>query len=99
MVTGPDRFVLESIVTGQFQIISKGGAKILTGSAIGGSSFTFQVPPDMTTTEIMSRAEEAIELFDSVIAQASAQTPPIDPKILLNRWLSSRPLTRVAGRF
>lgn len=81
------RGVLEAVVTGQFRVISEGGSKILTSAAMGGKSYSFQIPPSLTTDIIMSKAEEALELFDST------------PTDQLDNWLSARPITTTKAVF
>jgi len=81
------RSVLEEIVTGQFRVIAEGGGKILSGSSVGGHSFSFQVPPSMTTDAIMAKAEEALEWFDST------------PREQIEAMLSTRPITKLRARF
>jgi len=81
------RSVLEAIVTGQFQTF-KGGKIMISGGAAG-NSFSYQVPPNMSTTEIMEQAEKALEYFDWATANS----------IDLTQWLAQRPVDRACGRF
>ncbi len=81
------RDVLEQIVLGEFKVVSKNSGKTLTGSSIGGKSFSFQVPASLSTDQILAKAEEALEWFDG------------STKEQIKRMLSTRPITVVRGRF
>lgn len=59
-----DRAVLEALVTGQFKAMQEGGLQMIS-SATAGQSFSFNVDPKLSISEIMAAAEEALELFDS----------------------------------
>jgi hypothetical protein len=60
------RAVLEAIITGQFEIVAVNGGKQLIASTGGGNSFSFQIPPGLTTDALMARAEEALSTFDAL---------------------------------
>lgn len=59
------RSVLEGVVTGQFQVISQKGGKVLVSASQPGKSFSFQIPASLSTDAIMARAEDALAYFDS----------------------------------
>lgn len=62
----PDgRAVLEAIITGQFEVISQNGGRVMTSASGTDKSFTFQVPSALTTDKIMAAAEYALTFFDS----------------------------------
>lgn len=81
------RSVLEAVVTGQFETFK--GGKIMISAGVGGKSFSYQVPPGMSTVEIMQEAEKALEFWDYAAAN----------NIDINQWLSQRPIDRICGRF
>lgn len=58
------RCVLENIITGQFQIVTEGGGK-LVNTSVGGKSFTFQVSKAMEVEQLMAHAEQALSYFDA----------------------------------
>lgn len=59
------REVLESVVTGQFEVVSANGGRVMTSASGVDKSFTFQVPSALTTDKIMAAAEYALTFFDS----------------------------------
>jgi hypothetical protein len=81
------REVLENIVTGQFTLISEKGGRQMTSLSANGKSFSFQVDPKLSTSELLSRVEEALEFFDgSTLDQVQT-------------YLSTKPLRRTRARF
>lgn len=81
------REVLENIVTGQFTLISEKGGRQMTSLSANGKSFSFQVDPKLSTSELLARVEEALEYFDgSTLDQVRA-------------YLSTKPLKRTRARF
>jgi hypothetical protein len=81
------REVLENIVTGQFTLISEKGGRQMTSLSANGKSFSFQVDPKLSTSELLSRVEEALEFFDgSTLYQVQT-------------YLSTKPLRRTRARF
>lgn len=81
------RGVLEAIVTGQFDVLKNTGGKQLTGATAGGKSFTYQIPQGLEVNELMAKAEEALEFFDSCDAEQIAN------------YLKRRPDSRTVARF
>jgi hypothetical protein len=59
------REVLEAVVTGQFEVVSANGGRVMTSASGTDKSFTFQVPSALTTDKIMAAAEYALTFFDS----------------------------------
>ena len=81
------REVLENIVTGQFTLISEKGGRQMTSLSANGKSFSFQVDPRLSTSELLARVEEALEFFDgSTLDQ-------------VQNYLSTKPLRRTRARF
>lgn len=81
------REVLENIVTGQFTLISEKGGRQMTSLSANGKSFSFQVDPKLSTSELLSRVEEALEFFDgSTLDQVQT-------------YLTTKPLRRTRARF
>jgi hypothetical protein len=81
------REVLENIVTGQFTLISEKGGRQMTSLSANGKSFSFQVDPKLSTSELLARVEEALEFFDgSTLDQVQT-------------YLTTKPLRRTRARF
>lgn len=81
------RAVLENIVTGQFTILSERGGRMLTSLGANGKSFSFQVDPKLSTSEVMATAEEALEYFDGSTLQE------------VQEYLNTKPVKRTRARF
>jgi hypothetical protein len=81
------REVLENIVTGQFTLISEKGGRQMTSLSANGKSFSFQVDPKLSTSELLARVEEALEFFDGMTLEQ------------VQRYLSMRPITKIKARF
>lgn len=81
------REVLENIVTGQFTLLSEKGGRQMTSLSANGKSFSFQVDPKLSTSELLGRVEEALEFFDGSTLD-EVQT-----------YLSTKPLRRTRARF
>ena len=81
------RDVLEAIVTGQFTVIQERGGKMITSLSANGKSFSFQVDPKLSTSDIMGTVEQALEYFDG-----STQDE-------IQEYLSTKPIRKTRIRF
>jgi hypothetical protein len=81
------REVLENIVTGQFSMLSEKGGKMMTSLSANGKSFSFQVDPKLSTSQIMATAEEALEFFDGSSLQD------------VQDYLNTKPVRTTKARF
>lgn len=81
------REVLENIVTGQFTLITEKGGRQMTSLSANGKSFSFQVDPKLSTSELLARVEEALETFDGSTLDE------------VQRYLSTRPVRSSKARF
>jgi hypothetical protein len=81
------REVLENVVTGQFTLVAEKGGRQMTSLSANGKSFSFQVDPKLSTSELLARVEEALEFFDgSTLDQVQT-------------YLTTKPLRRTRARF
>ena len=81
------REVLENIVTGQFSMLTEKGGKMMTSLSANGKSFSFQVDPKLSTSQIMATAEEALEFFDGSSLQD------------VQDYLNTKPVQTTKARF
>jgi hypothetical protein len=81
------REVLENIVTGQFSMLTEKGGKMMTSLSANGKSFSFQVDPKLSTSQIMATAEEALEFFDGSTLQD------------VQDYLNTKPVRTTKARF
>jgi hypothetical protein len=81
------REVLENIVTGQFSMLTEKGGKMMTSLSANGKSFSFQVDPKLSTSQIMATAEEALEFFDGSSLQE------------IQDYLNTKPVRTTKARF
>lgn len=81
------REVLENIVTGQFSMLTEKGGKMMTSLSANGKSFSFQVDPKLSTSQIMATAEEALEFFDGSSLQD------------VQDYLNTKPVRTTKARF
>lgn len=81
------RDVLEAIVTGQFTMIQERGGKMITSLSANGKSFSFQVDPKLSTSDIMGTVEQALEYFDGSTQEE------------IQEYLSTKPIRKTRIRF
>lgn len=81
------RDVLEAIVTGQFTVIQERGGKMITSLSANGKSFSFQVDPKLSTSDIMGTVEQALEYFDGSTQEE------------IQEYLSTKPIRKTRIRF
>jgi hypothetical protein len=81
------RDVLEAIVMGQFSTIQDRGGKMITSLSANGKSFSFQVDPKLSTSQIMGMVEEALEYFDGSTLDE------------IQEYLSTKPIRKTRIRF
>jgi hypothetical protein len=62
------RKVIESLLLGEYDTVSTQGGGKLVSTSIGGKSFSFQVPSNLSADALMVACEETLRLWDSMDA-------------------------------
>jgi len=62
------RACIESVLLGEFDIVSGQGGGKLVNTSVGGKSFSFQLPASLSADALMVACDEALRTWDSLDA-------------------------------